>query len=512
MKLDRQTLDKVQDYSTPLFLVISALITGWGFAVRFVQYLSNRSLGGDEASISLNIVTRTYRELLEPLSYNQAAPPGFLTVEKLAVQWFGNSEYSLRLFPLLASAIALLAFYRLATRYTSQITALIAIAFFACLPYLVYYATEVKQYSSDVAIALLLFLLLVSFRATLIDCTQIILLALTGSVAIWFSHPSIFILSGVELSSFIIVPASRRWQWLIRRLPVYLSWVTSFILLYWLTIRPTLENEVLTSSFADRYPESWFDLLWLLDALGRFFYRPLGFLGIIDGIAILAFMIGCIVLYRQNKTYLLTLISPFFTTLVATYLHKYPFRERLILFLAPFAILMIAEGMSWTIKSGFIRIRRFSLLGVFLLAILLIPPAITASEVFIQPNHVAEIRPILQYIQTHKQPRDILYIYPSGANPFRYYADQSNLSPQDYILGQFDIKKAGREKLEQNNLRGLKSEINQLQSKRIWFVLSDVSELEEETIFSYLDQVSQRIDCYRQPGAVTCLYQRSNQF
>jgi len=162
MKLDRQTLDKVQDHSTPLFLVISALITGWGVAVRFVQYLSNRSLWGDEASISLNIVSRTYQELLEPLSYNQAAPPGFLTVEKLAVQVFGNSEYSLRLFPLLASAIALLAFYRLATHYTSQITAPIAIAFFACLPYLVYYATEVKQYSSDVAIAILLFLLLVS--------------------------------------------------------------------------------------------------------------------------------------------------------------------------------------------------------------------------------------------------------------------------------------------------------------------------------------------------------------
>jgi len=74
-------------------------------------------------------------------------------MEKLAVQLFGNSEYSLRLFPFLSGAIALLAFSYFATGYCSKMTAAIAIAFFACLPYLVYYATEFKKYSRDVAIA-----------------------------------------------------------------------------------------------------------------------------------------------------------------------------------------------------------------------------------------------------------------------------------------------------------------------------------------------------------------------
>jgi hypothetical protein len=517
MNLDRQTLHQIQSDSTKKKLIafsptIMAIAAGFGFAVRFVQYLSNRSLWGDEASISLNIINRSYRELLAPLDHNQAAPPGFLTAEKFAVQVFGNSEYALRLFPFLCGAIALFAFYCFAIRHTSKITAIIAIAFFACLRYLVYYSSEVKQYSSDVAIALLLFILLVSFRAQLLDRSRTILFALAGSVAIWFSHPSIFVLSAVELSSLLILPAFRRQQWIINRLPVYLSWVTSFLLLYWLTIRPTLENETLTSSFGGRYPESWLDLLWLFDALGRFFYRPLGFFGITDGVAILAFILGCIALYRENKPYLLTLLSPFATTLLAAYLHQYPFRERLILFLAPFAILIIAEGIAWVIKCSLTSFRPLGFLGVCLLSILLIPHAIAAGKVFIEPNYVAEIRPVIEYIQTHKQPEDILYVYPTGENPFRYYANKDNLSPQDYIFGQWDIKQTGREKLNPEDLEQLKSEINQLQGQRVWFLLSDVSELEQETIFSYVSRFSQPIDCYQKPGALTCLYALPTEF
>jgi len=74
----------IKQITPPLMLSIIAVI--FGLAVRLVQYLSNRSLWGDEAAISLNIINRSYRELLTPLSNNQAAPPGFLTVEKLAVQ------------------------------------------------------------------------------------------------------------------------------------------------------------------------------------------------------------------------------------------------------------------------------------------------------------------------------------------------------------------------------------------------------------------------------------------
>lgn len=78
--------------------------------MQLSQYLYNRSLWADEAVLALNIVNRSYLELLQPLDYDQAAPIGFLIVEKFAVQLFGDNEYSLRLFPLLSGIISLLLF------------------------------------------------------------------------------------------------------------------------------------------------------------------------------------------------------------------------------------------------------------------------------------------------------------------------------------------------------------------------------------------------------------------
>src|SRR5689334_23171439 len=93
-----------------LYKSLSIWAVLFGALVRLVQYASNRSLWSDEAMLALNIVDRSYLELLKPLDYNQAAPPLFLWLEKLAVQLLGNNEYALRLVPLTAGLIALAAF------------------------------------------------------------------------------------------------------------------------------------------------------------------------------------------------------------------------------------------------------------------------------------------------------------------------------------------------------------------------------------------------------------------
>ena len=52
----------------------------------------------------------------------------------------------------------------------------------------------------------------------------------------------------------------------------------------------------------------------MVDAMGQFFYRPLGFLSPADGIAIALFLVGIISLYRTRKWHLAYLSSPFIVT------------------------------------------------------------------------------------------------------------------------------------------------------------------------------------------------------
>ena len=81
--------------------------------LRLRQYLTGRSLWADEAMLALNIVTRDFAGMFQPLDYDQGAPIGFLLVEKLFHALLGKHELALRLFPLLVGLISLWLFYRL---------------------------------------------------------------------------------------------------------------------------------------------------------------------------------------------------------------------------------------------------------------------------------------------------------------------------------------------------------------------------------------------------------------
>src|SRR5512139_456910 len=93
-----------------------ALLFLAGILLRLRQYLTGRSLWMDEAMLALNIVNRSFGELLKPLDYDQGAPLGFLMVEKLFNLLLGRSEYALRLFPLLVGILSIWLFYLLLKR------------------------------------------------------------------------------------------------------------------------------------------------------------------------------------------------------------------------------------------------------------------------------------------------------------------------------------------------------------------------------------------------------------
>lgn len=499
------------DSFTKFLKIIAYSAIALGIIVRLRLYFSQRSFWFDEVNLALNIVERSYSELLQPLAYNQAAPPGFLWLEKFAVQLFGNNEYALRFFPLLSGIIALFLFYQFAHSFSNLLAATCAIALFSCARYTVYYSVELKQYSSDVMIALLLFLVFLPLQQKQLSKRQTLFLSLLGALAIWFSHPAVFILAAVELIKFVATPQKEWKRLLMNRLPLYLSWFVSFGLLYFVTIVPTLGNEDLVSSWGGRYPDSLFDLLWGLDALGRFFYRPLGFFGFRDGIAIFAFVIGCIPCYRQRPIKLLQLNAPLLITLIAAYLHKYPFRERLVLFLVPFAILIIAEGLAFLIQKleENRTIKKISGgLGLLLLSLLLIPFLVRSTQLAIAPNrsYFEEARPVIEYVKQNYQPNDSIYVYRKGKTHFLYYAKRFNLPFEDGQIGRLTIFGEDNKNTEMR-WEKIKAELGELDNqKRVWVILIKATDTEKEVLLSRLNSLGHPSHCLDQPGAYTCLY------
>ena len=499
--LERVDWSKYCDYLTWCLVFL-------GILVRLVQYLSNRSLWGDEVNLALNIIDRSYLELTQTLDYNQAAPLGFLWLEKLATQVFGNSEYALRLLPFVASIVSLGVFYCLTRLYSSPGGGVIAIALFVGGRYLLYFATELKPYSSDVAIALILFWLLSRVHHQMLKVKEIIGLAILGSLAIWFSYPSVFMLAGLEAWNLLTASSKRWYKIIVNRIGIYITWIVSFGLFYFVTIADTLTNEDLSSSWSARYPDSFGDILWLFDALGRFFYHPMGFAGIADGIGIFAFIVGCVAWYRRDHRIFLALIAPFIMTLFAAYLRQYPFRDRLVLFLAPLGILIVAEGIALLLTQlGKINLANryrcwlFGLLGIVCLYALTVPTISRASNLIIHPEVKHEVRPVVEYVAAKYQPGDKIYVYAGAVQAFAYYVDLKDYSNLNYANGSANFSQKGS--IEETRSQ-FATEIEPL-SDRVWFVFRAEAD-EELAAREYLDTVGQQLDSFQQPGASAYLY------
>ena len=166
-------------WTSPYFLWLIIL---FGVALRFAQYLHNRSLWHDEATIALDIMGRTFRGFFQPSTiYNQTSPLGFLVVEKVMVQLFGSGEYALRLFPFVCGIISLPVFYGVAKRVINEKAIPIALGLFVMSQPLIYFSSELKHYSCDMAMALLLLWVIACFRSKPLRITGIVFLALIVS-------------------------------------------------------------------------------------------------------------------------------------------------------------------------------------------------------------------------------------------------------------------------------------------------------------------------------------------
>ncbi len=485
---------------------IALVIILFGIILRLRQYIANRSLWLDEAMLALNIVSRSFVELTQPLSYNQGAPLGFLFVQKTVVQVFGNRDYILRLFPLMAGIAALLLFYEVANSYVNGAGVLVALGLFAVSSPLVYYASEVKQYSSDAMISLLLLLVACRGLEANVSARYFIVLSLAGAVSLWMSHPALFILVGIGLSLALDRLIKRDWPRLAWLGVAFLVWLASFAILYFVSLRSLTRNAALIGywqgSFVPMPP--WRDLMWFPTAFFTMFGSPIGAYSVSIGsfLLLIVFVIGCFSFLFGNWQKALILVIPFPATLLASGLEAYPFGERLLLFIVPLVFLLVAEGL----RRVYLALRKLgpraaSSIYLALAFLLLVEPTGLALKNLWQPYMGEHIKPVISYVTQHKQSADFIYVYYGASSAFRYYAPQYGLGNEDYTAGVSSRDEPGQynQDLDKLNSRG-----------RVWFLFSHNCfwcPVNEEAYFlAQLDKRGTKIDEFVAPGASAYLY------
>ena len=476
-------------------------------ALRLAQYLSNRSVWLDEANLALNIIHRSFSGLLQPLDYHQGAPVGFLLAEKLLTRIFGVGEYGLRLLPLLAGFASVFLFYAVARRILRPGAMAIATTLFAVSAPLIYYSSEIKQYSSDVAFALLIYALILGDAMENWSAGRLIVLSLAGAAVIWFSHASVFVLAGIGGSALLLLAFRKQWRPLLRLSLPCLVWAVSLTVFYFVSLRHLTHDSALLDYWQGNFmplpPRSISDLKWFVDSFFNLFSQAAGFE--LAGVAALAFLVGTVHMYARDREKVLFLLSPLLLTLIVSGLGKYPFGGRLALFLVPGLLILIAEGAEQirTLPS-----RYAAGAGYILLFLLFLYPMANAAHHLLKPHSPVatpgtpspeEIKPVMRYVWVHELAGDAIYVV-TGAQPaYRYY---------DEIYGRREANLVPGIAMDDNSLDYVK-DLDRLRGRRAWIVLSHINgsgAAQAKHILFYMDLTATRLDHFAAPGAEVYLY------
>ena len=476
------------------FLCISVILIGAAF--RLSQYVANRSLWIDEVMLTLNIIHRSFVGLAQPLDYHQGAPLGFLFIQKLLTVLFGNRDYVLRIFPLLCGLSSIWVMYELAKRVlVERVAVFAAVLLFAVSDRLIYYASEAKQYSSDVLICLVLLLAIVCCLDRNLSRRDLALLAVVGAAALWLSHPALFILAGAGCALSAHFIWRRNWRGTLSIGCVAGFWLVNFIVLYFVALRELSANDALLAYWNKTFMPlpPWREWQWFVDTFRSVLDVPMGLArsSAIFLTSAIFLAIGIISLCLRRWQLGLMLLLPILLTLIASALHKYPFSHRLLLFLVPIVFLMVAEAVG-RIYSLFV-ILKLPQMGLPLALMALTPlayrPSYEAWRHLSAPRFVVEIKPMMAYLSAHRRENDAVYINYDAAPAYLYYSAFYDLANVPFAQGP-----------NSQNTNDYFRELSSMRGRsRVWILIAHWrlfgnGVTDDTLILEYLDQIGRRLD------------------
>ncbi|AHM62374.1 hypothetical protein D770_20625 [Flammeovirgaceae bacterium 311] len=468
------------------------LLLGIGIFLRLFHFVDNRSLWNDEVYLATSLIRMDFWELAtSPLYFQQKAPLGFLWLVRLSVVIFGKAEMALRLVPLLSGVLSLFLFLPVTRYFLKPLGAVLAMGILALAPVLIYHTVEIKQYSTEL-LATMLSLYLYTRYGNSFDLKSLFLWGVWGAVIFWFSFSAVFVLGGIAAGLGLYYLLQKDWHRLFYSLIPFSLWLLSFGLVFYLFIYNQPEGDWLVEWFRGRggflpHNASVAEVgSWLFNALYAFLEYPLSVLWsayqiqslqnpvlrFILKMAPLFFIcwgVGYAVYARNDKKNFLVLLLPFVLTLLAAMLEMYPFFERLLVFLAPIPIILIAKGCQRLTRSLPAAVGR---LRYILPLLLLLWPLYRSTVQMINTDAFADgkksyYREGFLYVKENMQEGDLLYVYWNLAHVYSYYKEAYQLELEAELLP--DVRSVSGNATEYlNRLRPYYAEA--AGNSRVWFV------------------------------------------
>lgn len=333
------------------FQILAGIAVLFGILMRIVLFCQNRNLIIDEANVVRNIYERGFLGLLKPLSYEQYAPPLYLWALELSSFFFGYSEMAMRLVALLTGIASLFVFWWLLRRIMHDRAVWLPLGLLCFAPILIKYSAEVKQYGPDVFVAIGLVCLALTHDLFTMPLRKFVLSwMLYGSIAVWASQPSVFILASIGFYYFVQCAQQKKWALIKPLILMGAVWLAQFGVYYELILKPQINSEYLqnyhrefflfaTPSNAEEWQHNWIRIREILN-------NTAGFSQLSLQLCIVFILIGGIALLRKSLSQFVLLCAPVLLVLLAAALNQFSLIERVVLFILPFTMLLAGLGFA----------------------------------------------------------------------------------------------------------------------------------------------------------------------
>jgi dolichyl-phosphate-mannose-protein mannosyltransferase len=437
MKLTLNIFSNQKLYQRIVYLFICI-----GIFLAIYQFFYNRSLWLDEAMLSLNIVNNSFFELLEPLNYKQAAPIGFLWVEKFFASIFNNNDWALRIYPLISFFLSIYIIYRLFFKLSSnKYISLLSVGLYSIDSIFLRYATEVKQYQTDVLMFSLI--LYATLSTKFYKKRDIFLYTLLTVVSIWFSNISILAIIVAGLYLLITkVFIDKIYNVLI----VFVGWFISFGVYYYYFIYDHPLKAFMINYWKEHFLPLNHSGKEVLDFLRIHFQDIYDKWLLLENFWVAAIWISVLgivyLIFLKNFKLLYFVLFPILLHLTLSAFKLYPFEGRLVLYLMPSLLLILFYGLFAILKkvNAILKIlltRKFKRSIQIPIVILIIPIIFVLSNTLENfPIERQNIKSSLSFIEKNIKDKEPIYIYFASKYAFAFYKNKyPNLLKHTIVIG-----------------------------------------------------------------------------